>query len=127
MGRVEEGHRTDNRRNGEQIPYLVAAFSPAALQDLIYIVDSALVTRPNLEALRAAGTTWLSRLPDNFGAAGTAKAAAWAVGRGDLDRSGAGDGVPKPPNMGRPSLRPPCGTGRTASWFTAASARISGR
>ena len=79
MGRVEGGNRSDKRLNGEQIAYVVTAFSPAALQDLIYIADSALVTGPNLEALHAAGITWLSRLPDTFGAAVTAKAAAWAA------------------------------------------------
>lgn len=79
MGRVEDGNRSDKRLNAEQIAQLVAAFSPEALQDLVYIADSALVTGPNLDALDAAGMTWLSRLPDTFGAAGTAKAAAWAA------------------------------------------------
>ncbi len=79
MGRVEDGNRSDKRLNAEQIAHLVAAFSPEALQARVYIADSALVTGPNLDALDAAGMTWLSRLPDTFGAAGTAKAAAWAA------------------------------------------------
>lgn len=79
MGTVEEGNRSDKRLNREQIDRLVQAFSPEALQDLVYVADSALVTEPNLEALAATGMRWLSRLPDTFGVAATAKAAAWAV------------------------------------------------
>ncbi len=79
MGRVEEGNRSDKRLNGEQLARVVAACSPAALQDLIYIADAALVTGPNLDALHAAVIPWLARLPDTFGAAATAKAAAWAA------------------------------------------------
>ena len=79
LGRVEDGNRSDQRLNAEQIAHVVAAFSPAAWHDLIYIADAALVTGPNLDALDAAGITWLSRLPDTFGAAGTAKAAAGAA------------------------------------------------
>ena len=79
MGRVEDGNRSDKRLNGEQIARVVAAFRPEALQDLIYIADAALVTGPHREALHAAGIAWLSRLPDTFGAAATAKAAAWAA------------------------------------------------
>ena len=81
MGRVEDGNRSDKRLNSEQIARVVAAFSPAALQDLIYIADAALVTGPNLDALHAAGITWLSRLPDTYGAAARAKAAAWDADR----------------------------------------------
>ena len=79
MGRVEDGNRSDKRLNGEQIARVVAAFRPEALQDLVYIADAALVTGPHREAWHAAGTAWLSRLPDTFGAAATAKAAAWAA------------------------------------------------
>ena len=72
LGRVEDGKRSDQRRNGEPIAHLVAAFSPAALPDLIYIADAALVTGSNLDALHSAGITWLSRLPDPLGVAGAA-------------------------------------------------------
>lgn len=77
MGTVEDGNRSDKRLNREQIDRLVQAFSPAALQDLVYVADSALVTGPNLEALAATEMRWLSRLPDTFRGATTTKAAAW--------------------------------------------------
>ena len=93
MGRVEDGNRSDKRLNREQIARVVAAFSPEALQDLIYIADSALVTGPNLDPWHAAGIPWLSRLPDPYGAAARAKAAA-----GDADRWTA---------LGRVAARPP--------------------
>lgn len=79
MGTVEDGNRSDKRLNRQQIDRLVQAFSPEALQDLVYIADSALVTGPNLAALAATPMAWLSRLPDTFGVAATAKAAAWAT------------------------------------------------
>ncbi len=79
MGTVEDGNRSDKRLNRQQIDRLVQAFSPEALHDLVYIADSALVTGPNLDALAAIPLAWLSRLPDTFGVAATAKAAAWAA------------------------------------------------
>ena len=79
MGTVEDGNRSDKRLHRDQIDRLVRALSPEALRDLIYIADSALVTGPNLDALAAADLAWLSRLPDTFGVAATAKAAAWAA------------------------------------------------
>ena len=80
MGTVEDGNRSDKRLNRAQIDRIVQAFSPEALRDLVYIADSALVTGPHLDALAAAAITWLSRLPDTFGVAATAKATAWAAG-----------------------------------------------
>ena len=77
MATVEDGHRSDKRLNRQQIDQIVRAFSPTAMQDLVYIADSALVTGPNLDALAATPLAWLSRLPDTFGVAATAKAAAW--------------------------------------------------
>ena len=79
MGTVEDGNRSDKRLNRDQIDRIVRAFSPEALRDLVTIADSALVTGPNLDALAAADLAWLSRLPDTFGVAATAKAAAWAA------------------------------------------------
>jgi transposase len=79
MGTVEDGNRSDKRLNRQQIDRIVRAFSPATMQDLVYIADSALVTGPNLDALAATPLAWLSRLPDTFGAAARAKAAAWAA------------------------------------------------
>ena len=79
MGTVEDGNRSDKRLNRDQLDRIVRAFSPEALRDLVYIADSALVTGPNLDALAAADLAWLSRLPDTFGVAATAKAAAWAA------------------------------------------------
>ncbi|MGC8488806.1 MAG: hypothetical protein ACP5QO_11425, partial [Clostridia bacterium] len=73
------GNRSDKRLNRQQIDRIVRAFSPAAMQVRVYIADSALVTGPNLAALAATPLAWLSRLPDTFGAAATAKAAAWAA------------------------------------------------
>ena len=79
MGPGEDGNRSDKRLNRQQIDRLGQALSPEALQDLVYIAASALVTGPNLDALAAIPLTWLSRLPDTFGVAATAKAAAWAA------------------------------------------------
>ncbi|MGC8474412.1 MAG: hypothetical protein ACP5PW_08430, partial [Candidatus Dormibacteria bacterium] len=79
MGTVENGNRSDKRLNRHQIARIVQAFSPEALRDLVYIADSALVTGPNLDTRAAADLAWLSRLPDTFGVAATAKAAAWAA------------------------------------------------
>ncbi len=78
-GTVEDGNRSDKRLNRHQIARIVQAFSPEALRDLVYIADSALVTGPNLDALAAAEIAWLSRLPDTYGVAATAQAAAWAA------------------------------------------------
>ncbi len=77
MGTVEDGNRSDKRLNREQIDRIVAAFRPEALQDLVSIAASALVTGPNRDAVAAAGIAGLSRLPNPFGVAATAKAAAW--------------------------------------------------
>ena len=77
MGTVEDGNRSDKRLNRDPMARIVQAFSPEALRDLVYIADSALVTGPHREDLAAADRAWLFRLPDTFGGAATAKAAAW--------------------------------------------------
>ena len=79
MGTVEDGNRSDKRLNRDPMDRIVRAFSPEALRDLVTIADSALVTGPHREDLAAADLAWLSRLPDTFGVAATAKAAAWAA------------------------------------------------
>lgn len=74
MGTVEDGNRSDQRLNPAQIDRVVAAFSPEALRDLVYIADAALITGPNLDALAAAGA-WTALEP---GAARPGAAEYWA-------------------------------------------------
>lgn len=120
MGTVEDGNRSDKRLNREQIDRIVAAFRPEALQDLVYIADSALVTGPNLDAVASAGIAWLSRLPDTFGVAATARRrpgspwAAWPHG-------------PRRRSTGRASRPAGLATGRIGSWSSGRRAWTTGR
>ncbi|MCY0877993.1 MAG: DUF4277 domain-containing protein [Firmicutes bacterium] len=82
FGTVESGHRSDKTLNTARIDRLVEALSPAELQGLIYVADSALVTSPNLARLERAGIQFVSRCPETFAAVAAAKAAAWAADAG---------------------------------------------
>lgn len=51
FGTVASGNRSDKTLNGDMIDRLTAALDPNQLQQLVYVVDSALVTRANLTRL----------------------------------------------------------------------------
>lgn len=77
VGTVESGNRSDKTLNGEMIDRLTAALSPDQLQHLIYVADSALITRSNLARLAAQNIRFVSRCPETFSATSQAKTAAW--------------------------------------------------
>lgn len=79
MGSVDAGNASDKTLNRRAIAELVAAFSPEAMRDLIYVADSSLVTEDNLATLHASDLALITRCPETYGAVAEAKAAAWAA------------------------------------------------
>lgn len=59
--------------NKETISELCRLFSPEELRKMVYVADSALITGKNLEAMREQEISFLSRLPETYGACGEAK------------------------------------------------------
>jgi hypothetical protein len=57
-------------------------FPPEQPQQLVYVADPALVTGPHRATLATRDLRFVSRLPETFGAATTAKTAAWAADAG---------------------------------------------
>ncbi len=78
-GTVQDGNASDKRLNADMLAALGDYFAPEQLRRLVYVADSALVTGPNLATLAAQDLPLVSRLPETFGAAAAAKAAAWAA------------------------------------------------
>jgi transposase len=78
VGTVQDGNASDKRLNADMLAALGDDFAPEQLRRLVYVADSALVTGPNLATLAAQDLQFVSRLPETFGAAAAAKAAAWA-------------------------------------------------
>ena len=77
FGEVRDGNLSDKTANGEMISELCRLFGPEELRKMVYVADSALVTGKNLEAMREREIAFLSRLPENFSASGTAKTKAF--------------------------------------------------
>lgn len=71
-----DGNSEDTEVNRDAINDFCSAFSPERLREMAWIADSKLVTGPNLERIAELGIRFLSRLPESFNAADTAKAAA---------------------------------------------------
>ncbi len=77
FGEVRDGNLSDKTANGEMISELCRLFGPEELKKMVYVADSALVTGKNLMAMREREIAFLSRLPENFSASGTAKTKAF--------------------------------------------------
>ena len=77
FGEVRDGNLSDKTANGEMISELCRLFGPEELKKMVYVADSALVTGKNLMAMREREISFLSRLPENYGASGTAKTKAF--------------------------------------------------
>ncbi|EQD32133.1 transposase (IS4 family protein) [mine drainage metagenome] len=77
FGEVRDGNLSDKTANGEMISELCRLFGPEELKKMVYVADSALVTGKNLMAMREREISFLSRLPENFSASGTAKTKAF--------------------------------------------------
>ncbi len=71
-----DGNSHDTEANRDAIDDFCGAFSPERLRETAWIADSKLVTGPNLARIAELGLRFLSRLPESFTAAATAKAAA---------------------------------------------------
>jgi transposase len=71
-----DGNSQDNEANRDAIDDFCGAFSPERLRETAWIADSKLVTGPNLARISELGLRFLSRLPESFKAATTAKLAA---------------------------------------------------
>jgi len=71
-----DGNSQDTEANRDAIDDFCGAFTPDRLREMAWIADSKLVTGPNLARISELGLRFLSRLPETFTAAATAKAAA---------------------------------------------------
>ncbi len=79
FGSIASGNQSDKTLNTAMIDQLAQALAPDALQQLIYVADSALVTGPNLSRLADAHLTFISRCPETFRVVTIVKSAAWAA------------------------------------------------
>lgn len=75
---VHDGNLADKRWNHQILDRLKQELSPAELDRLLYVADSALVTRPNLQKITGLGLRFVSRLPEVFGVCALLQQAAWA-------------------------------------------------
>ncbi len=66
FGSIASGNQSDKTLNTAMIDQLAQALAPDALQQLIYVADSALVTGPNLSRLADAHLAFISRCPETW-------------------------------------------------------------
>lgn len=74
---VHDGNLDDKTWNHQVLDRLCAQLSPAELDRLLYVADSALVTVPNLRKIDQIGLRFVSRLPDSFAVTSTLRQEAW--------------------------------------------------
>jgi len=80
MGDINDGNTSDKTWNFKFIKKLSRHFDPEKLKDMIYVADSALITRENLELLSGATKPmirFISRLPGTFSLEAELKERAW--------------------------------------------------
>lgn len=87
---VDKGNQDDHSWNFENIPRLLSSLDESVQRKSIYIADSAVVTKDNLELLKSQNIHFISRLPSTFKLCDTLKQAAWENGDWtDVGRMGA--------------------------------------
>lgn len=74
---VKSGNTSDKAWNFEFIEKLAESLDPKLLQNVIYVADSALVTKDNLKRIGKHRLKFISRLPGNFSLEKGLKAKAW--------------------------------------------------
>jgi len=77
---MRNGNSADAGANAEAIEAYCAAFSADQLRQTVWIGDSALVSKENLDRIARVGLWFISRLPERFEAAERVKQAAWRAG-----------------------------------------------
>ena len=74
---VNSGNISDKTWNFAFIEKLAETMDPETLKNVIYVADSALVTKNNLEKMAQHGLSYISRLPGNFSIEKELKRKAW--------------------------------------------------
>jgi transposase len=80
---VHDGNLSDNTWNHQVIDRLAQLLPDEQLRRIVYTADCKLVSPDNLLAMEHKELTWLSRLPDTYGAADRIRDLAWAADRWD--------------------------------------------
>jgi transposase len=79
LGQVMGGNTSDKVWNEQVIPEVKKLLTPQQLAEVIYVADSALVTKSNLRLLVEQKLRFISRLPANFGLLDELKEEAWKL------------------------------------------------
>lgn len=77
IGEVKSGNLSDKAWNFDYIEKMAAVLTPEMLSGMIYVADSALVTKPNLRKLKEHHLKFISRLPGVFSLEEKLKEKAW--------------------------------------------------
>jgi len=80
LANVENGHTSDKTWNFTFIRKLRQTLSQEQWQELLYVADSALITKRNLKYMTRLRLRFVSRLPDLFSVCEAVKQEAWAAG-----------------------------------------------
>jgi transposase len=75
-GDVLSGNASDKTRNGKVVKELEGLFKEHG-KDIVYVADSALVTKENLDLMAKEGIRFISRIPGTFGVEEAIKDVAW--------------------------------------------------
>ena len=76
-GTMLSGNTSDQRWNADWVDQLTKDFPENFWKDKCYIADSAMVAKPAITRIRAAGMHWLGRLSARFSLCGDLKRRAW--------------------------------------------------
>src|SRR5690606_11172808 len=82
LATVNDGNTSDKKWNLEVIREIQQSFLDPV--ELLYVADSALITRENLEEMARAGLRLVSRLPETYKVAGEFKERAFEENRWEL-------------------------------------------
>ncbi|MDI3533769.1 MAG: hypothetical protein PWQ82_134 [Thermosediminibacterales bacterium] len=77
LGEVRDGNLDDKTWNKELLENLSKHFNLEELKQLIYVADSAVITKTNLEHIAKSDLRFISRLPNNFNLAAELVGKAW--------------------------------------------------
>jgi transposase len=72
-GEILDGNKDDKRWNQELLDWLASWIAPEKREETLFVADSALITKENLERLDRHGYRFVSRLPESFEAADLAR------------------------------------------------------
>ena len=76
-GKMLSGNTSDQRWNADWVDELTKEFPGNFWLNKCYIADSAMVAKPTIKRIRAAGMHWLGRLSARFSLCGDLKHRAW--------------------------------------------------